>query len=131
VLFVKGFKGGRVERGKGYKGHRAGAVPGLTSAIIPAPGGCRLLVEVQPGSSRPGKLLFDPWRKRIRLAVGERAEKGRANGELLAALASALGVPEGSLSITAGLTDRRKTVEVAGLEAAEALDRLAPLVKGG
>ena len=120
-----------MEREKGYKGHRAGAEPGLASAIIPAPGGCMLLVEVQPGSSRPGKLLYDPWRKRIRLAVGEKAQKGRANGEVLATLASVLGVPESSLRITAGLTDRRKTVEVAGLEAAEALDRLAPLVKGG
>ena len=104
---------------------------GPGAAILPGKGGCVLLIEVQPGSSRPGKLLYDHWRKRIRLAVGEKAQKGRANGEVLATLASALGVPESSLRITAGLTDRRKTVEVTGLEASEALKRLAPFVKGG
>ena len=120
-----------MEREKGYKGHRAGAEPGLASAIIPAPGGCMLLVEVQPGSSRPGKLLYDPWRKRIRLAVGEKAQKGRANAEVLAVLASMLGVPEGSVRITSGLTDRRKSIEVLGLGPSGALERLRPIVKGG
>jgi len=90
-----------------------------------------LHVEVQPGSSRAGKLSYDPWRKRIRLSVGEKAQKGRANAEVLAVLASVLGVPESSVRISAGLTDRRKSVEVSGLGASEALQRLAPLVKGG
>ncbi len=114
--------------GNGGKGRKDG---GFEAAILPAPGGCTLLVEVQPGSSRPGKLAYDPWRKRIRLSVGEKAREGRANAEVLAVLASVLGVPESSLRITIGLTDRRKSVEVLGLGAPEALERLRPLVKGG
>lgn len=104
---------------------------GLEAAILPAPAGCTLHIEVQPGSSRSGKLAYDPWRKRIRLSVGEKARKGRANAEVIAVLASVLGVPESSLRISAGLTDRRKSVEVLGLEAFEASERLRPLVKGG
>lgn len=125
MLFVKGCEGVRVE------GHKGRTDDGLAAAILPGKGGAVLLIEVQPCSSRPGKLSYDPWRKRIRLSVGEKAQKGRANTEVLAVLASVLGVPEGSLRISAGLTDRRKSVEVLGLGASEALERLRPLVKGG
>jgi uncharacterized protein (TIGR00251 family) len=107
------------------------AVGDVRQAILPAEGGCTLLIEVQPGSSRPGRLSYDPWRKRIRLAVGERAREGRANAEVLAVLASVLGVPEGSLRIASGQTDRRKSVEVLGVGPAEAFRRTAPLLEGG
>jgi len=103
---------------------------GIGAAILPGEGGCILLVEVQPGSSRPGKMSYDPWRRRIKVAVGEKAQKGRANAEVLEILATVLGVPESSLRITAGLTDRRKSVEVFGLEPSGALERLAPRLKG-
>ncbi len=104
---------------------------GFGAAILQGTVGCTLLIEVQPGSSRPGKLSYDPWRKRIRVAVGERAREGRANAEVLEVLASVLGVPESSLRINAGLTDRRKSVEVPGLRPAAALERLLPHLKGG
>jgi len=102
----------------------------MEAAILPGKGGCVLLIEVQPGSSRPGKLSYDRWRKRMKLTVAEEAQKGRANAGVLAALASKLGIPEGSLSITAGATDRRKTVAVSGLEPSEALERLSAHVRG-
>ena len=103
---------------------------GLEAAILPVKGGSILLIEVQPGSSRPWKLSYDRWRKRIKLTVAEEAQKGRANAGVLSALSSKLGIPEGSLSITAGATDRRKTVAVSGLEPSEALERLSAHVRG-
>ena len=67
-----------------------------------------------------------PW-----VAVGARAERGRANAEVLEVLACALGLKEGSLRIASGSTDRRKGVEVEGLGPSEALGRLAPRLDGG
>jgi len=104
---------------------------GVEAAVLPAPGGCLLLVEVQPGSGRPGRLSYDRWRKRIRVAVGSRAERGRADAELLEVLSSVLGVKEGSLRITSGRADRWRGVEVEGLGPQEALGRLAARLDGG
>ena len=113
--------------GSGQRGRTDG---GMKAAILPGKGGSILLIEVQPGSSRPGKLSYDPWRKRMRLTVAEDARKGQANAGALAALSSLLGIPEGSLRITVGATDRRKTVAVSGLVPSEVLERLAPHVNG-
>jgi uncharacterized protein (TIGR00251 family) len=104
---------------------------GIGAAILPGKGGCVLLVEVQPGSSRAGKLSYDPWRRRLKVAVAERAREGRANAEVLEILASVLGVPESSLRIASGLTDRRKSVEVLGVGPAEALHRILAQAGGG
>jgi uncharacterized protein (TIGR00251 family) len=106
---------------------RDGGTGTIADAVRETAQGSILLIEVQPGSSRPGRISYDPWRKRIKLAVAEKAEKGRANAEVLAVLSSVLGAPERSLSIQAGLTDRRKTVAVTGLGPSQVLERLGPL----
>jgi uncharacterized protein YggU (UPF0235/DUF167 family) len=64
------------------------------------------------------------------VAVAARADKGRANAEVLEVLARALGLGEGSLRIASGSTDRRKGIEVDGLGPSEALGRLAPRLDG-
>jgi uncharacterized protein len=51
---------------------------------------------------------------RLRVAVTEAADAGRANAAVLALLAQAWRLPKGALSITAGVTDRRKTISIAG-----------------
>lgn len=53
-------------------------------------------------------------RGRLRVAVTEAADRGRANEAVIAALARAWEVPKSSLAIIAGSTDRRKTLVVAG-----------------
>ena len=57
-------------------------------------------------------------RHRIRIRVTAVAEKGRANAAMIKLLAKAWAVPAGSISVTAGATDRNKTVLVAGEAAA-------------
>ncbi len=52
------------------------------------------------------------WRLRVRVTAV--AEKGRANAAMIKLLAKAWAVPAGSIRITAGATDRNKTVLVAG-----------------
>lgn len=56
---------------------------------------------------------------KIRLAAAP--VDGAANEELVRYLAERLGRPRGAVTITAGLTSRRKTVKVDGLETAAAV----------
>jgi uncharacterized protein (TIGR00251 family) len=77
-------------------------------------------VTVSPGAAR-SELVGrhgEGWRARI----AARPERGRANRELVALLAQALGVRRDEVAIVAGRTGRRKVVEVDGLSAAE-IDR--------
>jgi uncharacterized protein len=77
-------------------------------------------VTVSPGAAR-SELVGrhgEGWRARI----ASRPERGRANRELVALLAQALGVGRDELTVVAGRTGRRKVVEVGGLSAAE-IDR--------
>jgi uncharacterized protein (TIGR00251 family) len=49
---------------------------------------------------------------------------GEANEELVRFLAKTLGVRRAAVSLTAGLSSRRKTVEIRGLELSTAAERL-------
>jgi hypothetical protein len=51
---------------------------------------------------------------RLRIKIAAPPDRGRANAALLDVLARALALPKSRLSITAGETDRLKTVFVAG-----------------
>lgn len=49
-----------------------------------------------------------------RIRVRARAEDGKANAELIATLAAALGRPKSSLDLAAGASARLKTIRIAG-----------------
>ncbi|MGQ9582531.1 MAG: DUF167 domain-containing protein [Thermoplasmatota archaeon] len=98
---------------------------GWEEAVRPSSSGAVLDVEARPGSSAPGSFSYDSWRKRLRIALAERAERGRANAELLDRVSKALGVPRGALSLASGERSRSKTIAVTGLSRSEALRRLS------
>jgi uncharacterized protein len=80
----------------------------------------KVKVTVSPGAAR-SELVGghgEGWRARI----AARPERGRANRELVALLAEALGVRRDEVTVVAGRTGRRKIVEIDGLGAAE-IDR--------
>ncbi len=81
-----------------------------------AEGGVRVAVKVQPKSRRPGVggRAPDVDGERLRIGVAEAAEDGRANRAACAALADALGVRQGDVSVAQGATSRDKTLFVAG-----------------
>jgi len=74
------------------------------------------MIKVQPKSRRPG--LLGPTQsadgERLRIAVSEPAEGGRANRAACAALAEALGVPASAVSLAAGAASREKRLQVRG-----------------
>ena len=78
--------------------------------------GVSVAVKVQPKSRQPGLHGQAPSAdgERLRIAVSEPAEAGRANHAACAALAAALGVPPSAISIVAGAGSRKKTLRVSG-----------------
>jgi uncharacterized protein (TIGR00251 family) len=82
----------------------------------------RLSVTVAPGAKRSAIVgrHGDGWKVRIAAAP----EHGRANDALEKLLAGALGVHPSGVRITSGHGSRRKVVEVEGLEARTAAERL-------
>jgi uncharacterized protein YggU (UPF0235/DUF167 family) len=73
-------------------------------------------VKVQPKSRRPGLEGLRPGADgpRLRVAVAEAPEDGRANRAVCAALAAALGVPASMIEITQGAAAREKTLRILG-----------------
>ena len=76
--------------------------------------------KVQPKSRRPGLHGRAPAAdgERLRIAVAEAAEDGRANRAACALLARALDLPASAVAVAHGATSRDKTLRVAGDPAA-------------
>lgn len=94
-------------------------------ALEATAGGVTLRVKVVPGASRSrvAGVLGD----RLKVTVAAPPEAGKANAALCDLLARTFSVPRNHVTVTAGTTQPRKTVEVAGLSlcaAAEALGKV-------
>jgi len=84
--------------------------------------GCRIHLHVAPRASRTRVMgLYDG---RVKLAVAAPPVEGRANDEIVKFLARALAVGRDAIRFVSGETGKRKTVVVAGLDAADAIARL-------
>lgn len=88
--------------------------------------GCALLVEVTPGAREQRfPAGFNEWRGRIGVRVPAPPEGGKANREVVAAVAQFFGVPPARVTLESGHGDRRKRVAVAGVSRHDALAALA------
>lgn len=118
-----------LEEGKSAAGPPPARTEPASAAVRGTERGTVVDIEVQPGSSRPGKLHYDEWRKRIRITVAARAEGGKANEGVVELLAGILGVAASAVRIVSGPTDRRKSVVVLGLGPDEVVAILARQLK--
>jgi hypothetical protein len=86
------------------------------SAWRPDENGVTLRVKAQPRARRAavGGLAPAVDGARLRVAVTEAAEDGRANDAVRAAIARALGVPAAAVALRLGGTSREKLLHVAG-----------------
>lgn len=84
--------------------------------------GVLIPVQGQPGSRRNG--LTGVHNGRLKVAVTQAPEKGKANKELAKVLADAIGLKGSQVSLAAGLTSSQKEFLVTGLSAAELTERL-------
>jgi len=84
-----------------------------------SPQGWLLSVHAQPGAKRTEISGLHGDALKVRVAAPP--VEGRANDELVAFVAAALGVPKKSVAVVKGARSRRKTVSVAAPQADPAL----------
>lgn len=103
----------------------AGAVsasaPSDALPLTPVAGGVRLAVRLTPKASRnsvQGLAREADGTAVLKVAVTAVPENGKANQALIKVLAKAWKLPKTAVTITAGATDRRKTLLIAGDPAA-------------
>jgi uncharacterized protein len=81
-----------------------------------------LEIVARPGSSRHGLLRAEA--RGLVIGVASPAEKGKANAELIAAIAEMAGVSRGEVSILRGAGGRNKVVRIASAEPSEIARRI-------
>ena len=86
---------------------------------------CTLAVKAIPNA--PRSALAGWLGDALKVRVGAPAHEGRANEELCAFLAGALGLPGRAVSIARGGSSRHKVVQINGLSPAEMRARLDAL----
>ncbi|MDE0804167.1 MAG: DUF167 domain-containing protein [Acidimicrobiales bacterium] len=76
----------------------------------------RVVVHVQPGARRPGVVgrHGDAWKIRVSAPPVD----GKANAAVVELLAEVLGTKRAHVEVVRGMTARRKTVDVHGLDGA-------------
>lgn len=100
-------------------GNPASDTPGPVSETAD---GIQIEILVQPRASRTG--LVGLHGGRLKIAVTQAPESGKANLAILAFLAKCLRVPKSNCSLLRGHTSRMKTVLAAGISPREAHVRL-------
>jgi len=89
------------------------------NALKPASDGVILDLEVTPGAQRVEISGYNPWRKRIKIKLSSKAEKGRANQQLVSALAELFNINAKDVIIISGILSNLKSIKILGVEAGE------------
>lgn len=90
------------------------------------PDGVILPVQAQPGARKNG--ITGHHAGRLKVAVTQAPEKGKANKALVQVLAEQLGLTRSQITLVAGETSSQKKFLVQGVTAAELQSRLEGLV---
>ncbi|VVB95133.1 putative ACR, YggU family [uncultured archaeon] len=96
----------------------------MKDAVRQAKDGVILDLEISPGAKETAVHGYNPWRKRIEIRLSERAEKGKANAELISFLARIFKVNSRYIQIITGSTNSKKSVKIAGMNAPDILNAL-------
>jgi len=96
----------------------------VTLPVTESAGGVQFAVKAVPGSARDR--IAGQYGSALKIAVTAPPEQGRANRRILLLLAQALGVPLRAVQLLRGNSSAHKQVRVAGVSAAQLLQRLAP-----
>jgi len=84
----------------------------MKDAIKIAREGVILDLEITAGAKETAIQGYNPWRKRIEVRIAERAQKGKANGELISFLSKLFDVNSNNIEIISGLTSSKKSVMI-------------------
>ncbi len=72
--------------------------------------GVILDLEISAGAKETTIQGYNEWRKRIEVRIAQRAQKGKANSELISFLSDLFNVNSKNIEIISGLTSSKKSV---------------------
>lgn len=93
----------------------------MKDAIRQTDDGVILDLEISAGAKETALHGYNPWRKRIEVKLSERAQKGKANAELVSFLSGLFQVNSANVRIVKGLTSSKKSVKILGVNAEDIL----------
>jgi len=96
----------------------------LTKCINEIDDGILINIEVKLGARKSEIEGVDEWRNCLEVRLKARAEKGKANKELIQMLSSLLALPTSNFIIMKGEKSRRKSVKILGLNVGKFAQRL-------
>ncbi|HMB45978.1 MAG TPA: DUF167 domain-containing protein [Candidatus Methanoperedens sp.] len=82
-------------------------------------------LEISAGAKETAIQGYNAWRKRIEVRISQRAQKGKANGELISFLSNLFDVNSKNIEIISGLTSSKKSVLISQKKPDEILDILS------
>jgi uncharacterized protein (TIGR00251 family) len=97
----------------------------MKDAIRQTHDGVILDLEISAGAKETAVHGYNPWRKRIEIRLSERAEKGKANEQLISFFSDILKVNSRNIQIIAGLTSSKKSVKIFQAKADDVLKIIA------
>ncbi|TRZ92344.1 MAG: YggU family protein [Methanosarcinales archaeon] len=78
--------------------------------------GVVLDLDISPGAKATCIHGYNPWRKRIEVRLSERAQKGKANEQLISFLSDLFHVNSRDVRIITGSTNSKKSLLIAGAQ---------------
>ena len=84
----------------------------MKDAIRIAREGVIIDLEITAGAKETAIQGYNPWRKRIEVRIAERAQKGKANGELISFLSILFNINSKNIEIVSGLASSKKSVMI-------------------
>ena len=93
----------------------------MKDALRQVQDGVILDLEITPNAKDTEIHGYNQWRKRIEIRLSERAQKGKANEQLVSFFSDLLNISSGKIEIIAGHTSSKKSVKIAGVKADDVL----------
>ena len=93
----------------------------MKDAVRQVEDGVILELDISAGSKETAIKGYNPWRKRIEIRLSERAQKGKANAELLSFLSDVFKVHSRDVELISGSTNSKKSVKIIQAQAEDIL----------
>ncbi len=96
----------------------------MRDAVRQTGDGVVLNLEISPGAKETAVHGYNPWRKRIEVRLSERAQKGKANEQLISFISDLFNVNSRDVRIITGSANSKKSVLIAGAQMPDILKLL-------
>lgn len=97
----------------------------MKDAVRQVEDGVILELDISAGAKETAVQGYNPWRKRIEMRLSERAQKGKANAELISFLSQLFNVHSRNIQIISGSTNSKKSVKIIQVQAGDILKILS------